>query len=334
MASLAGRLKDKLLVPWFVRASFGNVQRRLDRLERRLELLQEALGRVESRQARSLDPVPDGAANSTLRPGEALRPHEFRVFSQWGEDGIIRHLVDTVPVPRPLFVEIGVERYEEANTRFLLVDRNWSGLVIDGKPSHVAHIRQSRIYWLHNLKAVEAFVTRENVDDLLRDAGVTGEIGLLSLDIDGMDYWVFEALEAVRPAIVVLEYNHRFGAEAEVTVPYDPGFDRRRAHHSLVYFGASLAALASLAARKGYDLVGCGRAGVNAFFVRRDLRPAHLPALTAAEAFVPGGFSEYHDAEGRRARMSPAEESRLALSLPLVDVSTPPAVPAAQEPQP
>jgi hypothetical protein len=167
---------------------------------------------------------------------------------------------------------------------------------------------------------VQAFVTRENINDLLRQNGLSGEIGLLSVDIDGNDYWVWEAIEAVRPAIVICEYNWRFGAERRVTVPYDPAFVRGRAHHSMVYYGASLAALEALGTRKGFDLVGCSSGGNNAFFVRCDLRPAALPALGAGEAYVAGSFREARLPSGELAQLRPSEEVALLADLPLVEV--------------
>lgn len=165
---------------------------------------------------------------------------------------------------------------------------------------------------------MHAFVTRENIDQLLEENGVTGEIGLLSIDIDGMDYWVWKAIEVVDPAIVVIEYNYRFGSEDAVTVPYRPDFDRREAHHSILYYGASLEALAELGREKGYALVGVESHGLNAFFVRRDLLPDTLREVTAAEAFRVGGFDEAHDEHGRRFRMSYEDEKRLVRNLPLV----------------
>lgn len=277
-------------------------------LDRRLRLVQEALGRVEARQVAQQTPA-------------SLRDSEYRVYSQWGEDGVIQYLLGRVPVRRKVFVEFGVEDYEEANTRFLLVNNNWSGLVIDGSAEHVAKIKASRTYWRHNLKAACAFVTRENINAILVENGLSGEIGLLSIDVDGMDYWVWEAIEAVTPAIVVVEYNHRLGAHDAVTVPYRPDFERRKAHHSLLYYGASLAALSGLGRRKGYALVGCGSAGLNAFFVHRDLKPPDLPERSAEEAFVAGQFREAHDQRGNRAEMTPEDEARLVKDLPLVRVA-------------
>src|SRR5215207_8228267 len=142
------------------------------RLQARVEHLQEALGRVESRQL---------AGRGRGEVGE----NELRVFSQWGEDGIIQFLLRHVEVENKVFVEFGVEDYTEANTRFLLVNDNWSGLVLDSGGENMARVRNSRLYWMYNLKAVRAFVTRDNINPLLAENGVVGEIGLLSIDIDG-----------------------------------------------------------------------------------------------------------------------------------------------------
>lgn len=289
---------------------FARIRRKLDlidQIDRRLSRIQEALGRIEQRQLAE-------------RPAQTLHEVEFRVYSQWGEDGILQRLVSLVPVERKIFVEFGVEDYAEANTRFLLVNDNWSGLVMDGSAANIARLRADPVYWRHNLKAVHAFVTAENINEILRSNGLEGDIGLLSIDIDGNDYWVWKAIEAVRPAITVVEYNWRFGAERRVTVPYDPAFDRRRAHHSMVYYGASLAALESLGAEKGMDLVGCNSAGNNAFFVRRELRPAVLPRLSAKEAFVAGSFREARLPSGAQAFTSPVEEAELLAGLPVVEV--------------
>ena len=315
LGGLAGRVRRRLtmshLVPTLV-AELRKTDRRLDALDRRVRDLQQAVGRVEGRQL-------DAAESAGTLDAADLHAHEFKVASQWGEDGILRHLARRVPVGRKLFVEFGVENYEEANTRFLLTDQNWSGLVLDGDAGNVEQIRRSRAYWMHNLKAERAFVTAENIDDVLRANGVEGEVGLLSVDVDGMDYWIWRATSAVSPAIVAIEYNHRYGPHDAVVVPYDPAFDRRAAHHSLCYYGASLAALCKLGDAKGYGLVGCGSAGLNAFFVRRDslARSDGLREVPCAEGYVAGQFSEYHDADGRRVKVPPGREREAARAGPL-----------------
>ena len=285
----------------------ASILRGVRRLQQSVTAVQEALGRIESRQVRGLDSA-------------ALADREFRVFSQWGEDGIIQHLIREVPVAQRVFVEFGVENYTEANTRFLLTHNNWSGLIFDGSEDHIRSVKKEALCWRHNLKAVAAFVTRENINTLLRENGLSGEIGLLSVDVDGNDYWVWEAIDAVQPAIVVIEYNARFGPERAVTVPYDAAFVRQKAHYSMIYYGASLAALVALGRRKGYAFVGANTAGNNAFFVRRELKPDSLPELTAAGGFVACQFREARDQEGKLLFLSPAEEVARLAALPVVEV--------------
>jgi hypothetical protein len=277
----------------------------LEALEDRLGRLQEALGRVEARQVREAESI--GAA-------------EFQVYSQWGEDGAIQWLLSRLRGVEKVFVEFGVESYTEANTRFLLVEHNWTGLVMDASAENLARLRGDPVFWRHDLRAECAMVTRENVNGLLARNGIEGEIGLLSIDIDGNDYWVWDAITAIAPAIVVIEYNARFGPERAVTIPYDPAFLRSAAHYSCIYYGASLAALTRLGNRKGYALVGCNRAGNTAFFVRRDRLPPELAEKTAAQAFLPARFREARTPDGRLAFLSSEEEQRILQALPLFEL--------------
>jgi hypothetical protein len=275
---------------------------RLRTIEERCKKIQEALGRIEGRQLANV-------------PAGDLQGAEFRTFSQWGEDGILQHLL------RHVAITFGVENYTESNTRFLLVKDNWSGLVIDGSAANIDFIKNDDIYWRHNLKAEHAFITAESINDLIRRNGIEGEIGLLSIDIDGNDYWVWQAIDVVNPSIVVLEYNSGLGPERAVTIPYDAGFVRSKAHYSNLYYGASLSALWLLGKRKGYSLVGCNSAGNNAFFVRDDLRPASLPEVRPKDAFVRAQFRESRAADGTLAFLSGTQEMTILDSLPLADVS-------------
>jgi len=229
---------------------------------------------------------------------KALHQLEFRVFSQFGEDGIIQFLINNVEIPNKTFVEFGVEDYTESNTRFLLVNNNWRGLVMDGSSLNIEFIQRDPIYWRHNLTAVCSFITKDNINDSIRNAGFEGDIGLLSIDIDGNDYWVWDAITAISPRIVVIEYNSVLGSSLKLTVPYDPAFVRGKAHYSHLYFGASLAALCDLGSRKGYYFVGCNANGNNAFFIRNDLKTS-LPRKTTQEGYVESQFREARDQEGR-----------------------------------
>jgi hypothetical protein len=201
----------------------------------------------------------------------SLSDSEFKVFSQWGEDGIIEWLVSRLPGIPQSFVEFGVEDYTEANTRFLLSHRNWRGLIIDGDAENMAKVRRRPNFWRYDLTALNAFVTRENIDSLISGAGFTGETGLLSVDIDGNDYWVWDAISAVNPWIVIVEYNAVLGDIKPLSIPYASDFGRMAAHHSGLYWGASAAAFEQLATRRGYSLAGSNRAGNNLFFVRSNV---------------------------------------------------------------
>lgn len=276
--------------------------------QRRDAAAREVLGRIETRQA-------FGVLGAGRGP---LAEHEFQVFSQFGEDGILQWLTHVVPLPSRRFIEFGVEDYRQANTRLLALQDRWTGLVLDGGAEYIAAIRQDELYAWRDLTVAEAFITAENINDLLIRHGFTGEIGVLSIDVDGNDYWIWEAITAVRPAIVVIEYNYRFGPTDRTSVPYDPAFVKTEAHSSAIYFGASLAALCDLSIRKGYAFVGCSSGGVNAFFVRRDLLPESVRELSPEEGYVAGQHDEFRDENGAIIAMPLTEQRDLLYRMPLV----------------
>jgi hypothetical protein len=225
---------------------------------------------------------------------------EFKVFSQWGDDGMIQFLINYLDIPKKAekFVEFGVENYTEANTRFLLINNNWQGLIMDGSDENMNYVKQDDIYWRYQLEAKSAFVTRENINDLLTESGMTGEIGLLHIDIDGNDYFVWQSINVLNPIIVIVEYNSVFGSEKPWSVAYDKGFIRSNYHYSNLYWGTSLLSLCDLAKEKGYGFIGCNSNGNNAFFVRKD-KLKDLKILTAQEGFVMSKFRESRDKEGK-----------------------------------
>jgi hypothetical protein len=250
----------------------------------KIDDIQKALGRIENRQL-------------CQARQDSFSGHEFKVFSQTGEDGIIQFLIRNILIHNYIFVEFGVQNYTESNTRFLLQNNNWSGLVIDGSQDNVNYIKKDPIYWRYNIKAECAFIDCENINSLIIKNGVSGDVGILSVDIDGNDYWVWEAIDCITPCIVICEYNSIFGPKYKVTVPYDKKFYRTKAHYSNIYYGASISALAHLADKKGYSLVGSNRAGNNVFFVRNDLLNG-LQTIKPAEAYVKAQFRESRDYDG------------------------------------
>ena len=256
---------------------------------------------------------------NTPRLGK-LADAEFRVSSQWGEDGIIEWLANKIPNCGGTFVEFGVENYLESNTRFLLQHRHWRGLVLDGNGAKLDRLKHDSIYWRHDLTALEAFITRENINELISEAGFGGDIGLLSIDIDGQDFWVLETLDVVSPKILICEYNAVLGDLHSITVPLDPNFRRFNAHWSGQYFGASLPAIRLLAERKGYVFCGTNSNGVNAFFVRGDVAAPILDALGDITAY-PSTHRDSLNSSGQRTFVARAKRAALITDLPVVLVT-------------
>ena len=277
-------------------------------LLRRVDDLQKAVGRLEARQLLS-----PGA------PKRALQEYEFKVYSQWGEDGIIQFLVHQIDIPNKVFVEFGVQDYKESNTRFLLQHNNWSGLVIDASREGIDYIRNDELYFRNNLRAVCAFIDKDNINKLIAENGIRGDIGLLSIDIDGNDYWIWNAIECISPRIVICEYDSLLGSRSAVTTPYDKNFDRSAAHFSFLYGGASLKALYLLGKKKGYALVGSNSDGLNAFFVRNDVLGTLTP-LTPEQAYVKARFRNSKDASGKLTYLNFEESVKLIAEMPLFDV--------------
>jgi hypothetical protein len=257
-----------------------------------------------------------------VRAPASLAEVEFRVHSQFGDDGIIQWLVSRLPSLPRRFVEFGVEDYTESNTRFLMVNNGWRGLVMDGSAHNIARLGRRRWFWRHDLEARTCFVTRENVDGEIANWARGEPVGLLHIDVDGNDYWLWDAVRSISPGIVVMEYNAVLGAERAITIPYQAAFRRLAAHHSGQYFGASLAALTHLANAKGYALVGCNSAGNNAYFVHRTLLDDEVREVDVARAYRPPGFRESRDAAGRLDYLDLAGRQAVIRGLPVVDVVT------------
>jgi hypothetical protein len=247
---------------------------------------------------------------------------EFKVYSQFGDDGIIQYLINNIEIPEKLhtFVEFGVENYLESNTRFLLYNNNWTGLVMDSSKENIDFILKDMICWRNELNAVCAFITRDNINDLLLQNNFSGEIGILSIDIDGNDYWVWEKINVINPIITIVEYNSNFGCKKAVTIPYDPDFSRYKAHYSGIYFGCSLKALCMLADKKGYYFVGSNSQGNNAYFVRKD-KIGKIKILSPEEGYVKAKFRESVDEKGNLTFLSFDERLKLIKDLQLIDLT-------------
>ena len=292
--------------------SARRLAKRLDRIEQRIAALAERTEGLDTiartGRLRKIDENVDALVrhaflNGDLPEPQALLSRRFRGLSQHEEDGLTVALFDRVGAATHRFVEIGAG-VNGGNSGFLAKECGWTGLMLEIDAGRAASLRRR---FAPTVSVVEARVTCENINELVTTNGCAGEVDLLSIDIDGIDYWVWEQLSACRPRVVIVEYNPFFGADRAIAIPYDAQFDR----HSFdvpraAYYGASLPALVTLGARKGYRLALVEPRGVNAFFVRDDIATG-LPALSVGDVaiapdviadFGPGGIFPLLDRAG------------------------------------
>lgn len=208
------------------------------------------------------------AREEKYRDSKRLTKFEYGVYSESGEDGIIDEIFKRIGTTNRYFVEVGVSDGLQCNTTYLLV-KDWAGLWLESNARDIRRIRRKFRTLINSSKLAvkETFVTAENIEGLLDQGQVPREFDLLSIDIDGNDYWVWKAVSSYRARAVVIEYNAIFRPDVKWVVKYRSDFKWDRTS----YFGASLRSLEVLGASKGYRLVGCTFAGVNCFFVREDL---------------------------------------------------------------
>jgi hypothetical protein len=253
-------------------------------------------------------------ARGGLATSASIRARRFRLRSQNEEDGIVLALLEAAGVSGRRFVEIG-SGGSGGNSAVLAEDLGWAGLMVEaGERSAAAAANTFR----HNpgVSVVNKAASSDNINSLIRQGGFGGEVDLLSIDVDSIDYWLFDALEiprVVSPRLIVCEYNALFGPTRAVTLPN--AARPRTAPKS--YVGASLAALTQVAERKGYRLVLCEDYGINAFFLRNDLAP-EIPGCTAEQAFRP--LRRRRGGEEDPPETFDAIAAADAAGLPLVDV--------------
>jgi hypothetical protein len=213
---------------------------------------------------------------------------EFRCFSQNGEDGILLYLFSLVGTTNKKAVEICAGSGIECNTANLIINHGWFGLLLDGDEQDIAlgkrFYSRCRDTLVSPPTLVAAWITVDNINALVSENGFAGDIDLLSLDMDGVDYWIWRALACIRPRVVVLEFNAAWGPLRAVTVPYKPAF---RLDFSKQPFccGASLAAFVKLGQERGYRLVGTHRLGFNALFLRSDIGGDLFPEISPVKCF-------------------------------------------------
>lgn len=244
-------------------------EKRMNRIERNQQMILRLLQRQAYKDSGILAP---GFGTTGLS-----------INSMQGEDGHILHVLSQIGVTNRSFVEIGIQNGMECNTANLTFNFGWGGVLIEGSTADAAAAQRNYVCY-PGVTVKQSFVTRENVAGLLKSSNAHPEADLFSLDIDGNDYWIWEALTDFKPRLAVVEYNAVFGPERAVTIPYKADFCAGEKHPRM-YCGASLAALTKLANKKGYVLVGCADLGPNAFYVRADQLKGNLEEVSVKEAY-------------------------------------------------
>jgi hypothetical protein len=236
-----------------------------------------------------------------------LTEFELRVFSQHGEDGVIAEVLARIGIDGAQFVEFGIETGREGNCVFLADVLGWAGLFIEPDPDCYASLAH-KYARNQRISTLNAIVTEDNVGHLFTEAGLPEEFDVLSIDVDGQDYWIWAGLESYRPRVVVIEYNASLAPDRQLVQPR--GHTER--WDGTDYFGASLDALCALAQAKGYRLVHTDLGAINAFFVREDLAQDRFPSADA----VPRRHEPNYFLQGYR---HPADRHRR----PYIDIASP-----------
>lgn len=263
------------------------------------------------------------AARHTFRD---LWDAEVGIYSQFGEDGILDYLCDAIGLARPRVLELGCGDYRECNSRFLAEYRCASVTMVDARADLVRSVRGLSAYYTTTLDPRQEWITPDSVTGLVESAReVHGGLDIVSLDIDGNDYWVAEQIDFTGVSIVVVEYQPLFGAHRRVTIPRNDHFDRSSAHYSWLYFGASLPAFIHLMDSRGFVFIGTNRPGNNAFFVAgafADRVPLPKPDTADLAKYVIWTVREARDPEGTMTGESASAVLPILADLPLVDLET------------
>lgn len=258
MKSLLTRLRNKLLAP---------VENALCQMSLRLSSMDTGIQMVLKNQYKmlSIDDLPKYSFDEV----------GFRVYSQNSEDGILLFIFSLIGITNKRCLEICAGNGIQNNTANLIINHGWYGLLFEGNLKLVEEGKQ--FYKNHPAtfsfppQFVHAWITKTNINNLIFDNGMEGEIDLLSLDVDGVDYWLWDALHIVSPRVVVAEIQCIWENEKSVTVPYADEFETHLINGFGIYSGASLLAFVKLARKKGYRLIGVEKYGFNAFFMRNDV---------------------------------------------------------------
>lgn len=223
----------------------------------------------------------------------------LKVFSQLEEDGLLMFLFAVLGTKNKTFIEIGSNDCINSNCANLALNFGWSGIFIDADEKLLE--RGKKFYQKYSPfpqelpKFICAKVMRENINDTIKNGGLQGEIDLLSIDIDGNEYWIWDAIEVVQPRVVIVETMVEYGMR-NVLVPYDKNYFFPGKHP--LYHGASPLAMTKLADKKGYRLVGCNELGFNHIYVRKGIGENLIPEVSVESTLThPNAYESFKDFE-------------------------------------
>jgi len=283
------------------------------RIVKYLIKIEENLDQIKINQGLMLE------AKNLLINSKRLCDYEFKIFSQWGDDGIISHIINNVDVKNKTFIEFGVEDFYESNCRYILQSKNWSGFILDGSKKNISKIYNSYFVWKYNLNAKSVFLTTDNINESLSESDFDKDLGILSIDIDGNDYFIFESISYYRPRILIMEYNACFGKQP-VSIPYNKNYIRNEAHSSNLFFGCSLSACCHLARIKGYIFIGSNSAANNAYFLREDVFNDKFENADPDLEFRKSSFREGRNNNGSLSLNSFEKNALILKGLPVLNV--------------
>ncbi|WP_233532224.1 hypothetical protein [Paenibacillus alkalitolerans] len=220
---------------------------------------------------------------------ESINNYERSVFSQNGEDGILEIIFSRIGTKHNFFVEFGVGDGIQCNARYLVSQKDWGGLMIEGNPIMYQRMQQNMTLF-PKVKTLKEFIAKDNISGIFKKMGIPVEFDLLSIDIDGNDYWVWQALHQYKPRVTVIEYNAYHKPPERWVMQYNES----HVWDGTTYYGASLSSLAALGKKMGYALIGTESMGVNAFFVRQDLLSVSgFQELTPEQAYHPARYGKH-----------------------------------------
>lgn len=253
-----------------------------------------------------------------------LSDAEVTVFSQWGEDGILDYLCDITSLDRPTILELGAGNFEECNSRFLVENRFANSVLVDARDDLTSTVIKDSSYWKTHMLAINSWITPETINEIQRQAAdFLGNIDIVSIDIDGNDYWVLQEFDLSSVSIVIAEYNPLFGAELPVTVPRNDSFVRGVAHYSNLYYGVGLRAWVEFFRDKGFVLAGTNKVGSNAFFIREhQLSNLHFAPSADLNSYINWGVRESRSKDGRLSFLSGKSRLNEIGNLEVLDVVT------------